>query len=189
MLGDAAHAFYPATRRSSLLALSRIQTSAVAFPITERQRPPEVQFPHAHRSSVLPRRGRRPDTPARAKDILEQKTAAPFPELKGHRVRLATLHVFLEGNRPIGVAKASYNFITFDEHGLIECTEWDQAFADTVATWTIPTIPKPSGLIDARALHGSPSTARNDVESNRRHARRTYRKSYRHLHLSLHVHL
>ena len=29
--------------------------------------------------------------------ILEQKTATPFPQLKGRRVRLATLHVQLEG--------------------------------------------------------------------------------------------
>jgi hypothetical protein len=83
--------------------------------------------------------------------ILEQKTATPFPELKGQRVRLATLLVQLEGKRPIGIAKASYNFITFDENGLIDSSEWDQAFAETVATWTIPTIPKPSALIDARA--------------------------------------
>jgi hypothetical protein len=83
--------------------------------------------------------------------ILEQKTVAPFPELKGQRVRLATLLVQLEGKRPVGVAKASYNFITFDENGLIDSSEWDEAFAETVATWTIPTIPKPSALIDARA--------------------------------------
>ena len=51
--------------------------------------------------------------------ILAQKKATPFPELKGHRVRLATLHVQLGGNRPVAIAKASDNFITFDDDGLI----------------------------------------------------------------------
>jgi hypothetical protein len=83
--------------------------------------------------------------------ILEQKTATPFPELKGQRVRLATLHVQLDGKRPIAVAKASYNFITFDDDGILDSSEWDQAFADTVATWTIHSRSKPSTLIDARA--------------------------------------
>jgi len=83
--------------------------------------------------------------------ILEQKTATPFPELKGQRVKLATLHVQLDGKRPIAVAKASYNFITFDDDGILDSSEWDQAFADTVATWTIHSRSKSSTLIDARA--------------------------------------
>ena len=83
--------------------------------------------------------------------ILEQKTGTPFPQLKGRRVRLATLHVQLDGKRAIAVAKASYNFITFDDDGLIDSTEWDQAFDETIATWAIPSLPKPSTLIDARA--------------------------------------
>jgi hypothetical protein len=83
--------------------------------------------------------------------ILEQKTATPFPQLKGCRVRLATLHVQLDGKRAIAVAKASYNFITFDDDGLIDSTEWDQAFDETIATWPAPSLSKTSTLIDARA--------------------------------------
>ena len=83
--------------------------------------------------------------------ILEQKTATPFPELKGHRVKLATLHVQLDGKRAIAVAKASYNFITFDDNGILDSSEWDQAFDDTIATWPTPSRSKSSTLIDASA--------------------------------------
>jgi hypothetical protein len=83
--------------------------------------------------------------------ILEQRTATPFPELKGLRVKLATLHVQIEGNRPVRVAKATYNFITFDENGILDSSEWDDAFDDTIGTWTIPSLAKPATVIDARA--------------------------------------
>ncbi|MEO8381774.1 MAG: hypothetical protein ABI779_19085 [Acidobacteriota bacterium] len=83
--------------------------------------------------------------------ILEQRITTPFPQLKGHRVKLATLQVQLDGKRPVAVMKATYNFITFDDNGILDSTEWDQSFEQTIATWAIPSIPKQPTVIDARA--------------------------------------
>jgi hypothetical protein len=84
-------------------------------------------------------------------DILMQKKPTPFPELRGQRVKLATMYVALDGRRAVAVARAQFNFITFDDNGLFNSTEWDESFDRTISTWTLPTIDQPTPVIDARA--------------------------------------
>lgn len=89
---------------------------------------------------------------ARAKffAILEQKTAAPFAELHGHRVRLATIQVELDGRRPVAVRGASFNYITFDADGYFDSSEWDNATRTTIEAWKSPTRPTSQSLLDGR---------------------------------------
>src|SRR4051812_19712425 len=61
-------------------------------------------------------------------DLIQQNIATPFPEFKGKRVKLATIHVRLDGRRPIAVTRASFTFMTFDPNGIFDPTEWDAAF-------------------------------------------------------------
>lgn len=84
-------------------------------------------------------------------DILLQKKATPFPQFRGHRVKLATLHVALDGRRPVAVARADFNYITFDDDGLFDSTEWDKSWERTISTWTLPTLGPDNRVIDARA--------------------------------------
>jgi hypothetical protein len=84
-------------------------------------------------------------------DILLQKKPTPFAELRGQRVKLATMYVALDGRRPVAVARAQFNFITFDTNGLFDSTEWDNSFEATISTWTIPTIDQATPVIDACA--------------------------------------
>ena len=84
-------------------------------------------------------------------DLIQQKIATPFPEFKGKRVKLATVHVRLDGRRPIAITRASFTFMTFDPDGIFDSTEWDAAFDAIIDTWTMPTFEKPSTYIDARA--------------------------------------
>jgi hypothetical protein len=83
--------------------------------------------------------------------IVLQKKPTPFPELRGQRVKLATIYVALDGRRAVGVARAQFNFITFDANGLFDSTEWDKSFEATISTWRIPTIDEATPVIDARA--------------------------------------
>jgi hypothetical protein len=94
-------------------------------------------------------------------DILMQKKPTPFPELRGQRVKLATIYVALDGRRAVAVARAQFNFITFDDDGLFDSTEWDQASERTIEAWTIPKIDEPSPVIDARARFAD---RRNEIE-------------------------
>lgn len=84
-------------------------------------------------------------------DILLKRRATPFSELRGHRVRLATLDVLIDGKRAIGVARANFNYITFDADGLFDSTEWDKSFEHFVSTWDLPTIDADTKVINARS--------------------------------------
>lgn len=84
-------------------------------------------------------------------DILMRKKPTPFPELRGQRVKLATMYVALDGRRAVGVARAQFNFMTFDDNGLFNSTAWEESFERTISTWTIPTIHETTPVIDARA--------------------------------------
>jgi len=84
-------------------------------------------------------------------DILLHKMPTPFPQFCGHRVRLATLHVAVDGRRAIAVARADFNFITFDHDGLFDSSEWRKSLERTISTWTIPKVGEDSAVIDARA--------------------------------------
>lgn len=84
-------------------------------------------------------------------DLIQQKIATPFPEFKGKRVRLAAVHVRLDGRRPVGVTRASFTFMTFDANGMFDSTEWDEAADAMIDTWTIPSLDRSSPVIDARA--------------------------------------
>jgi hypothetical protein len=84
-------------------------------------------------------------------DILLQKKPTPFPQFRGHRVKLATLHVALDGRRPVAVARAAFNYITFDDHGLFDSTEWDKSFERVIETWDLPKLSADNTVIDARA--------------------------------------
>ncbi|MBV8546965.1 MAG: hypothetical protein JO093_18830 [Acidobacteria bacterium] len=94
-------------------------------------------------------------------DILMQKKPTPFPELRGQRVKLATIYVALDGRRAVAVARAQFNFITFDSDGLFDSTEWDEASERTIEAWTIPKIDEPTPVIDARARFAA---RRNEIE-------------------------
>jgi hypothetical protein len=95
-------------------------------------------------------------------DILMQKKPTPFPELRGQRVKLATMYVALDGRRAVAVARAQFNFITFDDNGLFDSTEWDEASERTISTWSIPKIDdEPTPVIDARARFAD---RRNEIE-------------------------
>lgn len=89
---------------------------------------------------------------ARAKffAIVMQQAAAPFAELHGQRVRLATLQVQLHGRRPVAVKDASFGYITFDANGYFDDTEWDSAARTTIEAWRSPGRPKSESLLDGR---------------------------------------
>ena len=83
-------------------------------------------------------------------DLILQKVAVPFPDLSGQRVRLATIHVRLDGRRPVSVAAATFNYMTFRDDGFFDSGEWDDDSAFTIQTWTVPTVEAPSGILDGR---------------------------------------
>jgi hypothetical protein len=83
-------------------------------------------------------------------DLILEKIAVPFPELSGQRVRLATIHVRLDGRRPVSVAGADFNYMTFREDGFFDSGEWDQASDFTIQTWEIPKLDSPSSVLDGR---------------------------------------
>ena len=59
--------------------------------------------------------------------------------------------VALDGRRAVAVARAQFHFITFNDEGLFDSTEWDESFDTVIDTWTIPKIGEPGPVIDARA--------------------------------------
>lgn len=83
-------------------------------------------------------------------DLIVQKVAVPFPELSGQRVRLATILVRLDGRRPVSVAGATFNYMTFREDGFFDSGEWDQASEFTIRTWELPTVDSPPSVLDGR---------------------------------------
>lgn len=74
----------------------------------------------------------------------------PFPELSGQRVRLATIHVRLDGRRPVSVAGAMFNYMTFRDDGFFDSGEWDQDSEFTIRTWELPTVDSPPSVLDGR---------------------------------------
>lgn len=83
-------------------------------------------------------------------DLILQKVAVPFPELSGRRVRLATILVRLDGRRPVSVAGATFNYMTFREDGFFDSGEWDQDSEFTIRTWELPTVDSPPSVLDGR---------------------------------------
>jgi hypothetical protein len=83
-------------------------------------------------------------------DLILQKVVVPFPELSGQRVRLATIHVRLDGRRPVSVAGATFNYMTFRDDGFFDSGEWDQASDFTIQTWQLPTVESPPSILDGR---------------------------------------
>jgi hypothetical protein len=83
-------------------------------------------------------------------DLILEKVAVPFPELSGQRVRLATIHVRLDGRRPLSVAGATFNYMTFRDNGFFDSGEWDQGSDFTIRTWELPTVDTPSSVFDGR---------------------------------------
>ena len=83
-------------------------------------------------------------------DLIVQKVAVPFPELSGQRVRLATILVRLDGRRPVSVAGATFNYMTFREDGFFDSGEWDHDSEFTIRTWELPTIDSPPSVLDGR---------------------------------------
>ena len=83
-------------------------------------------------------------------DLILEKVAVPFPELSGQRVRLATIHVRLDGRRPTSVASATFNYMTFRDDGFFDSGEWDQASDFTIRTWELPTVDSPPSILDGR---------------------------------------
>ena len=83
-------------------------------------------------------------------DLIVQKVAVPFPELSGQRVRLATILVRLDGRRPVSVAGATFNYMTFREDGFFDSGEWDQDSEFTIRTWELPTVDSPPSVLDGR---------------------------------------
>ncbi len=83
-------------------------------------------------------------------DLILQKVAVAFPELSGQRVRLATIHVRLDGRRPVSVASASFDYMTFRDDGFFDSGEWDQHADFTIQTWQIPKLETPPAALDGR---------------------------------------
>jgi hypothetical protein len=83
-------------------------------------------------------------------DLILQKVVVPFPELNGQRVRLATIHVRLDGRRALSVAGATFNYMTFRDDGFFDSGEWDQDSGFTIRTWAVPTVEPPTGILDGR---------------------------------------
>jgi hypothetical protein len=83
-------------------------------------------------------------------DLILEKVTVPFPELSGQRVRLATIHVRLEGRRPVSVAGATFNYMTFRDDGFFDSGEWDQDSDFTIRTWEIPKLDSPPSVLDGR---------------------------------------
>lgn len=83
-------------------------------------------------------------------DLILEKAAVPFPELSGQRVRLATIHVRLDGRRPVSVAGASFDYMTFRDDGFFDSGEWDQHSDFTIQTWEIPKLDTPPSVLDGR---------------------------------------
>jgi hypothetical protein len=84
-------------------------------------------------------------------DLILEKVAVPFPELNGQRVRLATIHVRLDGRRPVSVAGATFNYMTFRNDGFFDSAEWEQDSDFTIQTWELPTLDPPPSVLDGRA--------------------------------------
>ncbi|HEX8408527.1 MAG TPA: hypothetical protein VF883_06675 [Thermoanaerobaculia bacterium] len=83
-------------------------------------------------------------------DLILEKVAVPFRELSGQRVRLATIHVRLDGRRPVSVAGATFNYMTFRDDGFFDSEEWDQDSDFTIRTWELPTVDPPPAVLDGR---------------------------------------
>lgn len=83
-------------------------------------------------------------------DLILEKAAVPFPALSGQRVRLATIHVRLDGRRAVSVASASFDYMTFRDDGFFDSGEWDQHSDFTIQTWEIPKLDTPPSVLDGR---------------------------------------
>lgn len=83
-------------------------------------------------------------------DLILEKVAVPFPELSGQRVRLATIHVRLDGRRPVSVAGATFNYMTFRKDGFFDSGEWIEDSDFTIRTWAVPTVEPLIGILDGR---------------------------------------
>jgi len=81
--------------------------------------------------------------------IIMQHTPAPFPGLAGKRVRYAQLLVQLEQRKTVAVRRAYFGYLTFDNDGMFDPSEWDQSFEPTIDTWGSPTKPQASSSGDA----------------------------------------
>ena len=83
--------------------------------------------------------------------IILQRTLTPFADLVGKRVRFAQITVQVDGRKPVGVRGASFGYLTFDDNGLFDSSEWDDAARATVESWPSPTNTAATSVLDARA--------------------------------------
>ena len=103
----------------------------------------DVKLPHGYVASILPSRGDGTiHLLARSAfyDLILQKVVVPFPDLSGQRVLLATIHVRLDGRRPVSVEGATFNYMTFRDDGFFDSVELDQTSHFTIQTWEFPTV-------------------------------------------------
>lgn len=84
-------------------------------------------------------------------ELILRRAPTPFADLAGKRVRLAQITVQLQGRKATAVCHASFGYLTFDDRGFFDSTEWDAAAAATIGSWPAPTANESPSLIDARA--------------------------------------
>ena len=81
--------------------------------------------------------------------IITQRMQTPFADLAGKRVRYVQLTVQLEQRRAVAILRALFRYLTFDNDGMFDSSEWDQAFEATVDAWGSPVRSRASSSADA----------------------------------------
>jgi hypothetical protein len=92
--------------------------------------------------------------------IITQHTPAPVPGLAGKRVRYAKLVVQLEQRKAVAVRSAYFGYLTFDNDGMFDPSEWDEACEATTDAWGSPTTRQRSSSNDAIARIANLRSAR-----------------------------
>lgn len=72
--------------------------------------------------------------------VIYERARVPFDALVGKRVRYAKLHVRCKQRKAVAVVWAYFGYLTFDNDGMFDASEWTDLPPPTVGTLTLPNI-------------------------------------------------
>jgi hypothetical protein len=80
--------------------------------------------------------------------IVYERARVPFADLAGKRVRYAQLTVRFKQRKAVAVCRAYFGYLTFDNDGIFDLSEWNDLPEQTPGTLTMPTLLDTSLPID-----------------------------------------
>lgn len=72
--------------------------------------------------------------------VVYERARVPYDDLVGKRVRYAQLTVRFKQRKAVAVCRAYFGYLTFDNVGIFDLSEWNDLPEQTAGTLTMPTL-------------------------------------------------